>query len=210
MEPWGLPSGLFDIFTNPRLCRQLHLPLQSGCGKTLRRMGRPILPKEFAQIVLEARQEIPGLAITTDIMVGFPGETECEFEESLAFIRSMNFAGAHVFVYSPRPGTAAINLPNAVPHHVARQRSYEVREATSISADEFRAMFLGGTLTVLWESASRVESRDCLLSGWSDNYIRVCAMGPPELRNQLSQVNIMRADGKRVIGEVVKKANDPL
>ncbi|MHB1480930.1 MAG: MiaB/RimO family radical SAM methylthiotransferase, partial [Bellilinea sp.] len=105
LEPWDLDEEFFRLWENPRLCRHLHLPLQSGSDRTLRRMARNTSPAAFRRLVTVARHAAPGMAVTTDIIVGFPGEDEGEFSESLAFVQEMNFAGGHVFTYSTRPGT---------------------------------------------------------------------------------------------------------
>ena len=107
LEPWAVSPALLDALDHPAFCRHLHLPLQSGARQTLRRMGRPSLPRAYAGSVALARARLPGVRITTDLLVGFPGETEAEFGESLAFIEELGFADAHIFRYSPRPGTPA-------------------------------------------------------------------------------------------------------
>jgi len=107
LEPWDLDEAFFELWADPRLCRHLHLPLQSGSPATLRRMARKTTPVSYARLLETARRLIPQLAITTDIITGFPGESQSEFDESLAFVKAMRFAGGHVFTYSERPGTAA-------------------------------------------------------------------------------------------------------
>ena len=203
MEPWGIPDGLFSIIQNPRVCRHLHLPLQSGCDRTLRRMGRLIRSEDYARIVTEAREAIPDLAITTDVMVGFPGETEGEFAESLAFIEAMRFARAHVFVYSPRPGTAAVQLPNRVPHQVARKRSRQVREVVARSGSIFRTKFVGEVMPVLWESASASSPKGWEISGLTDNYLRVKTFSDQNIENSLADTHIIGVDGVILYGELV-------
>src|SRR5262249_1459661 len=106
LEPWGIAPGFFALWENPRLCRHLHLPLQSGCDTPLRRMSRRTSPAEFRAVVESARSHIRDLAIATDVIVGFPGETDEEFAISRAFIEEMSFADMHIFRYSKRPGTA--------------------------------------------------------------------------------------------------------
>lgn len=203
MEPWGIPNGLFSIMQSPRICRHLHLPLQSGCDHTLRRMGRLIRSEDYARIITEAREAIPDLAITTDVMVGFPGETEGEYMESLAFIKAMMFARAHIFVYSPRPGTAAIQLPNRVPVQVARGRSRQVREAVALSGSIFRTKFVGEVMSVLWESASASSPKGWEISGLTDNYLRVNTFSDHNIQNRLADVHIVGVDGESLCGELV-------
>ena len=203
LEPWGLPKDLFALLRDARVCRQLHIPLQSGCDETLRRMGRPIVSDSFANIVSEARETIPGLAITTDILVGFPGETEKKFELSLAFVEKMRFAGAHVFVYSPRTGTAAVNFADQITTQVARDRSVRVRKIVGESGNIFRTGFLGDTMPVLWEKASPSEINGWHLSGLTDNYIRVHSESRRDLQNQISLVRLVEMEGEKVRGELL-------
>ena len=122
LEPWDLDAELFSLWADPRLCRHLHLPLQSGCAATLRRMARKTTPDDFARLVETARRLIPDVAITTDLIAGFPGEDEAEFAESLAFVQAMQLAGGHVFTYSARPGTAAARMAPQVPHADRKER----------------------------------------------------------------------------------------
>jgi threonylcarbamoyladenosine tRNA methylthiotransferase MtaB len=203
LEPWGLPKHLFTLMRGARVCRQLHIPLQSGCDDTLRRMGRPIRSDEYAQIILEARNTIPGLAVTTDIMVGFPGESEAEFHQSFTFIEKMRFARAHVFIYSPRPGTAAVHLPNHVPIQVTRNRSHAVRRIVGESGCAFRSEFIGAAMSVLWETSNGPGPSGCQLSGLTDNYIRVIAIGSEDLVNQVSLVRLHEMQGGRMRGELL-------
>ena len=107
LEPWDLEADFFSLWQDGRLCRHLHLPLQSGSEAVIRRMSRKTTPGSFAALVQSARAAIPQVAITTDVITGFPGETQAEFSETLEFIKSMNFAGGHVFTYSARPDTPA-------------------------------------------------------------------------------------------------------
>jgi threonylcarbamoyladenosine tRNA methylthiotransferase MtaB len=203
MEPWELPQEFFSVMQDSRICRQLHLPLQSGCGRTLRRMGRPYQPEEYAHIIADARETIPGLAITTDIIVGFPGETDDEFMESLEFINAMAFTKAHVFIYSPRPKTAASHLPNHVSFQIARKRSKKIRQLAEDSAHAFRSKFVGEVLTVLWETATEQSSRNWIVSGLTDNYIRVYANSDKRLQNILTDVRLTDVEYEAMRGQIV-------
>ncbi len=203
LEPWALPKRFFEMWQDRRLCRHLHLPLQSGCAETLRRMGRPITPGSYANLVREARACIPDLALTTDLIAGFPGETEDEFERSLDFTTDMAFSNAHVFTYSPRPGTAATRLPGQVPSKVARQRSVKLRQTTAHNRRAFLERFLGQDLEVLWESASLNDQGRWELIGLSDNYLRVRATAPEDLWNQISNVVPQTVEGDVLLGTLV-------
>lgn len=191
LEPWDLDAEFFRLWEDPRLCRHLHLPLQSGCAATLRRMARKTTPKDFAALLASARAAIPGVALTTDIIVGFPGETEAEFVESLAFVQSLQFAAGHVFPYSERPGTAAVRLPGGVPHPVRKERSARMRQMLAESAAIFRSGFVGSTLSVLWENTRGFSPDGWELSGLTDNYLRVSAHSPDPLSNCATLVKLI-------------------
>lgn len=190
LEPWDLDAEFFSLWGDARLCRHLHLPLQSGSAVTLRRMARKTTPESFAALVAAARKSIPGVAITTDIIAGFPGETQGEFRETLDFVRAMQFAGGHVFTYSGRPGTAAARMPEQVPHPLRKERNAQLRALLAESAHSYQKNFLGKTLPVLWESATALGPENWHLSGLTDNYLRVHAQAPRHLWNQITPVRI--------------------
>jgi threonylcarbamoyladenosine tRNA methylthiotransferase MtaB len=203
LEPWDLDDGFFDLFSDRRLCRHLHLPLQSGCAATLRRMARKTNPDEFRRLMDVIRGRMPDAAITTDVIVGFPGETEREFEESLEFVRAMRFSGGHVFSYSARPGTAAVRLPGQVAGPLRKERSEQMRAAFNQAAGEYQAQFLNRIVSVLWESADRLGPDGWRLHGLSDNFLKVTVTSPAQLWNQISPVRLLRAENDRVEGEIV-------
>ncbi|NPA31587.1 MAG: MiaB/RimO family radical SAM methylthiotransferase [Chloroflexi bacterium] len=204
LEPWDLDAAFFDLWQDARLARHLHLPLQSGSASTLRRMARKTTPQGFRALVEAARERIPEVAITTDIIVGFPGETEAEFAESLAFVESLGLAGGHVFTYSERPGTAAARMPGQVPHRVRKERNARMRAVLDAAAARYRSRFVGRTLTVLWERATRLDGQGWLVQGLSDNYLRVRARVAQNLWNRLTPVRIVRvAEDGALEGEVV-------
>jgi len=203
LEPWDLSQDFFDLWSDRRMCRHLHLPLQSGCAATLRRMARKVTPESFAALVEQARQASPVMAITTDIIVGFPGETEDEFQESLDFVRQVAFSGGHVFCYSPRPGTAATLLPNPVPAKVAKERSAAMRAALAESAHTFRQRFIGEKMDVLWEGASTLEARGWLMEGLTDYYLRVTAWSKENCWNQLSRVELTEVQEDGIFGRIL-------
>ena len=203
LEPWNLPDEFLRLWENPRLCRQLHLPLQSGSASVLRRMVRPITPQRYAKIIEEVRDLVPDIALTTDIISGFPGETQAEFEEGLDFIRSMEFAGGHTFTYSPRPGTAALRLPDHVPSKVTRERHRIIQDVVDHSAARYAKHFIGKTLTVLWENATALDGKGWQVLGLSDNYLRVRSTVPSNLFNTLSTVRIIGIDESGIHGEVI-------
>ncbi len=203
LEPWDLEPAFFEMWRYPALCPHLHIPLQSGSTAVLGRMNRKITLEAYKRLVEKARASIPGIAITTDIIVGFPGETEEEFNESLAFIRSMNFAGGHVFTYSARPGTAAASMPGRIHGQVARLRSQQVRTVLADSAHCYRQDYLGRTVKVLWESASQISDMGWRMEGLTGNYLRVSAMATEPRPNQIDMVNIHSVDGDILEGEIL-------
>ena len=183
IEPWDLTERAFHLWDDPRLCRHLHLPLQSGCDATLQRMGRHYTSAEFEALVTAARRAIPDLAVTTDVIVGFPGEDDDEFAQSLAFVQRLAFARLHVFPYSLRPGTPAAQMVGQVPPAVKAERSKALRAVGTASARAFRQRFVGQTRNVLWESR---HEQAPLWRGLTDNYIRVVTESTADLRNTLT------------------------
>jgi len=203
IEPWDIRPEFFELWQDPRLCRHLHLPLQSGCDATLKRMGRRYTAAQYAAIIKEARTRISDIAITTDVMVGFPGETEEEFRQSVRFIEEMQFARIHVFAYSPRPGTPAARMKGHLPAHVKKERERIVAELGRRSEEAFRKRFLGRTMEVLWETP-RPQGELYLCTGLTDNYIRVYALSPHPLTNVITPVHLLRLKDRGVEGEVLE------
>lgn len=200
VEPWDLDETFFRLWENPRLCRQLHLPLQAGCDATLRRMGRPITTERYAMLAEAARAAIPDLALTTDVMVGFPGEDEAAFAESLAFVERMGFARLHVFPFSPRPGTPAARLPDQVPVPVRRERARRMREVGERLAETFQQRFVGRKMEVLWER----RRDDGLWYGLTDNYLRVVTLFGSGLTGRITDTRLAALCRDMFIGEVVE------
>ena len=171
--------------------RHLHLPLQSGCDGTLRRMARRTTQAAFSELVDTARRQIPDLAISTDVIVGFPGETDAEFADSLTFVRAMEFMKLHLFRYSPRPGTVAARMPGQVAEDVKRDRSAQMMALSDASAPRFFARFIGCEMPVLWEQISGATERGYANSGLTDNYIRVEMESSAVLTNTISPVRLV-------------------
>jgi len=188
------------LWEDRRLCRHLHLPLQSGSAGVLQRMARKTTPEAFARLVATARRLIPEVAITTDIIVGFPGESEAEFAESLAFVQEMEFAKGHVFTYSARPGTAAAKMAGQVPPELRKERSARMRAVLAASQAAYMERFVGRSLPVLWESACPYSEQSWEVSGLTDNYLRVSAHSPRPLWNQITPVKLTAVQGEGLIG----------
>ena len=203
LEPWDLDADFFSLWENTRLAPHLHLPLQSGCDSTLRRMARKTTSDSFRELIRAARKSIPDVAITTDMIAGFPGETESEFVESLAFVKEMNFAGGHVFTYSPRPGTGAAKMKGQVKPDERKHRNRILREALDESARSYREKFIGKKLSVLWESTSELGEWGWQMEGWTENYLRVKAVASAPRWNEMDEVKLLAMDGESLKGEIL-------
>lgn len=206
LEPWELPPGFFDLFKNPRLMPHLHLPLQSGSDSVLRRMARRCKTEEFAHLVEQARTTIPHFNITTDIIVGFPGETEQEWHESLTYIEQIGFGHIHIFAYSPREGTKAANLPNQVDQTVKRQRSRQLHELAETMKEAFIHKNLGQQVPVLWEGQTEtLENGKVRYFGYTPNYLRVACDVEPEtmLENQILNAKLRHSESGFVTVELI-------
>ncbi len=190
LEPWDLSPDFFDLWDSPRVCRHLHLPLQSGCDATLKRMRRHTSQRAFRQLVHIARAKIPQLRITTDVIVGFPGETEQEFAASEAFIREMDFAGLHVFRYSIRPDTPASRMRNQVSARVKKARSAKLLELSASMEMSFAATLKGTRQSVLWEQISGAAPSGYIHGGYSDNYMRVKTVHRRNLTNLITDTQL--------------------
>lgn len=201
IEPWDLAPELLELWSDPRLCRHLHLPLQSGSEATLRRMGRRYSVADLARRVGQVREVIPEVSITTDLIVGFPGETDQEFDETMQFVEDLALSRLHVFRYSRRPGTAAIRLPNPVDPRVAQERSARLISLGERLAASFHQRFVGREVEVLFESMHK-EDGQAVWDGLTDNYLRVEAPHSGSLSNTLARVRCLRADVHGLRGEL--------
>jgi threonylcarbamoyladenosine tRNA methylthiotransferase MtaB len=189
VEPWDLPANFFDLFRDTRLMPHMHLPLQSGCDTVLRRMARRCKTNEFAEIVDKARSSVPFFNITTDLIVGFPGETEHEWTDTVEFVRQVGFGDMHIFSYSPREGTKAARLPDQVSSEIKKNRSRQMHDlAGELKKQAFTAV-LGQADEVLWER--RVSGG--LLNHWSGyttHYHKIQASLPGRKHSGCSTVQI--------------------
>lgn len=189
LQPQQIDDGLLELWQDRRLCRHFHIALQSGSDTVLKRMRRRYDKSAYLAAVDRIRDIIPDAAVTTDIMVGFPAESDAEFRESYMFCREMEFAALHVFSYSPRPGTLAAAMQGQVDDKVKKQRSLKMLELAASSAEKFAGRFTGKTLQVLWENEVRQGSG--IYSGLTDNYIRVYAASESDLTNTISGARIV-------------------
>ena len=198
IAPWDLDEELLALWEDRRLCRHLHLSLQSGSTETLRRMRRPYTAERYLHLLERVRAAVPGVAVTTDVIVGFPGETEGEFRESLETVEAAGFARVHVFPYSTRPGTEAAGMPGHVSPEEKRERTERMLGAASRAEEAFRRAHLGTTATVLWE-----KPRDGVGQGLTDNYLRVLSQDGAALWNRFTEVELVGLAEDGVVGRVI-------
>ncbi|MCU7815975.1 MAG: tRNA (N(6)-L-threonylcarbamoyladenosine(37)-C(2))-methylthiotransferase MtaB [Candidatus Thiodiazotropha sp. (ex Rostrolucina anterorostrata)] len=191
IEPWDLPDNFWSLFDNSRFMPHLHLPLQSGSDSVLRRMARRCRSSEYRQLVETARLRVPDINITTDIIVGFPGETEDEWRQTLDFVEEIGFGNLHIFTYSCRQGTKAASLPGALSQEIKRQRSQTLHRLTERLKRQTLGRYLNRTLPVLIEGGDEDGWR-----GYTPNYLRITAEGAAgtELKNRIVEVLISGID----------------
>lgn len=169
LESVELSPDLFELIrSDERFAKHLHLPLQAGAEEILHRMNRHYDKAEFLSLIQNVEREIPGVAISTDIIVGFPGETEAMFAESLEYVAKLNFMRMHIFPYSKREGTPAAAMPDQVPEAVKHERVKRMQELAEKKAAEYLRQFIGKTLSVLIETEN-----GGIWDGLTGNYIRV-------------------------------------
>ncbi len=202
LEPWDLDADFFRLFEDPRLMPHLHLPLQSGSESTLKRMARKTTPGSFRELVGAARAVLPEVAITTDVMAGFPGETEDEFSETLDFVRGMEFAGGHVFTYSARPFTAAAKMKGQVRPGTGKERNASLRAVLDELAQAYRRKFVGRRMRVLWEFVSELDEWGWQMEGWTENYLRVHAAAASPRWNEVDEVELTELAGDSLRGVI--------
>ncbi len=191
VEPWDLRQSFFKLFRDPRLMPHLHLPLQSGSDSILRRMARRCKIANFMRLAERARSEVADINLTTDIIVGFPGETEPEWQESLTNIEKIGFGQLHIFTYSAREGTKAARFPDAVPRSEKKKRSQLLHQlAESMKRDTFRR-YLGRRFPVLCEaSPDQSAVGPNAVSGYTPNYLRISVPIKPGIENTIQTVRL--------------------
>lgn len=175
LEPEDFRLEWLELWHNPRMCRHFHLPMQSGSDAILRRMARRYNSERYRTIIETAKQRIPGVAISTDIITGFPGETDEDFEQTYQLAEQLEFAKAHVFRFSPRQGTAAARMRGQIKDEIKKARSQRLLELNEVHGRQFREQFLGTTIPVLLE-----QQKNGIWEGLTDNYIRIEVHGLPE------------------------------
>jgi threonylcarbamoyladenosine tRNA methylthiotransferase MtaB len=199
LDPHEVGPELIELLAGSRrFCRHLHLPLQSGDETILRRMRRGHTAAQFRGLVERLAAAVPGIAITADVIVGFPGEDEAAFRATAALLESLPLAGLHVFSYSRRPGTDAAAFPDQVPPAIVAERNRELRALSARKAEAFRRAALGHRLEVV---VLQREAPGGLLEGLSDNYLPVWFAGDEGQRGRLAQVRACQVTGRGLLAE---------
>lgn len=182
-----------------KVCDHFHLSLQSGCDRTLKRMNRKYDAAGYERAVEILRKYFPNVAITTDIIAGFPDETDEDFEKSLEFAKKIGFSKIHAFPYSPKRGTPAAVMPNQILNAVKNERTSRLIEASDRMADEFIKSFEGRVMPVLYER----EIEHNIYEGYTTNYIRVLSESSENIKNKILDTEIVSSEDEKAIGRIL-------
>src|SRR5216683_725471 len=198
LEPEDFRLEWLELWKNPRMCRHLHLPMQSGSDYILRRMARRYNSERYRTIITTARRLVPGIAISTDIITGFPGESDSDFEQTYQQAIELQFAKTHVFRFSPRQGTPAARMKGQIKDEVKKARSERLLQLNEQDGRRFRQQFLGETVQVLIESYKHGR-----WEGLTDNYLRVELDGLPDHPQRDWQNTLVKAHLEQLVDEGV-------
>lgn len=196
LQAQDVSPQLLRLWRDPRLCPHFHLPLQSGSNAVLRRMRRRYTADRFRRAVALVREHVPDVAVTTDVIAGFPGETDADFEATYSLCQEIGFAAIHPFPYSRRPGTAANLMRDQVSVPVRRRRLERLLALAKASADAFRGRHLGRVMPVLWE-----EQRRGAWQGLTPNYLRVYTRADGDLTNAIVPTRLIALQHQGLSGE---------
>jgi len=202
LQPQEITGELLELWDDPRLCPHFHMPLQSGSDRILSRMRRRYTSAQYARAVDAIRARVRGVSITGDVIVGFPGEEQEHFGESLSLAHELEFASMHVFPYSVRPGTSAAHMGLPVEEVEKRARMDQMLDLAQRQAAAFRQSSLGSIRPVLWERSQVWDGKNVIL-GLTDNYLKVFTTGATSLVNHLTLARLVSEKGERVLAEVV-------
>lgn len=190
--------------SSPKMCRHLHIPLQAGDDAILKRMRRKYTTAEFAEKIRRIHEAMPGVAITTDVIVGFPGETEEQFENGYRFMEQMKFAEMHVFPYSKRTGTPAARMEDQVDEDIKHERVHKLIDLSERMQAAYGREWVGKVLDVIPEREAKGLEGQGLVSGYTDNYIQVVLNGDPSLIGKLCRVRITESGVNECKGQLLE------
>lgn len=204
LQAQDIQPALLDLWSDPRLCPHFHIPLQSGSDEVLRPMRRRYTADEYRAAVARIRKQVSGVAITTDVIAGFPGETDADFEATYALCEELRFAQMHCFPYSRRPHTGADKMQAHLPPQIKRERLQRLLEVAGRASEAFRSAVIGRTLDVLWE-----QQTDGYWQGLTGNYVRVYTPADAALENQLWPARLIAIRGEGMLGDLANGATAP-
>jgi threonylcarbamoyladenosine tRNA methylthiotransferase MtaB len=202
VEPWDLPDNFFSLFQDSRLMPHMHLPIQSGCDTVLRRMARRCKTDEFSRIVDKARKSAPRFNITTDLIVGFPGETDVEWQQTMDYVETTGFGHIHIFNYSRRDGTKAAGLPGQIEKSVKKERHQQIQQiAASLKTNALKNQ-LGHSFPVLWEQ--QINPQTGLWTGYTPQYHKIVSNHPSIREAQIKTVSAdqVSAQGQTLVNQI--------
>ena len=202
LQPQDISDGLLGLWSDSRLCPHFHVPLQSGSDAILKRMRRRYTAAEFLHAVHRIKRAVPGVAVTADVIVGFPGETDEDFRQTLDTCRAAELASVHVFPYSIRDGTSAAYFDDQIDPRIKSQRVRLLSETADRMAREFRKSFIGDTRPVLWERTTPSDG-GVAWTGLTDNYLRVRTTATADLANRITPATIESVDGSTMTVRVL-------
>ena len=203
LQPQDISNDLLELWSAPRLCPHFHVPLQSGSDAILKRMRRRYTAAEFLDAVHRIKHIIPGVSVTVDAIVGFPGETDEDFRQTLDVCQSAELGSIHVFPYSIREGTSAAHFNGQIDPRIKSQRVRLLTEAADRIAGDFRKSFIGDTRPVLWERSIPSNGK-AVWTGLTDNYLRVRTTASDDLANRITPATIEALDGGALTARVVQ------
>ena len=208
VEPWDLPDKFFELFSNPRLMPHMHLPLQSGSDSVLKRMSRRCKTADFKHLIDHARNEVPDFNVTTDVIVGFPGETESEWQDSMEFISSTEFSHIHIFSYSVREGTKAAKLPDQVNKDIKKMRSVQLHQLAAEMKRAYLEKHINREFSILWEGNRKIENTGTTkYFGYTPNFIRtqIDINSNEVLTNKIQRTRItsVNPNGENVLSKII-------
>jgi threonylcarbamoyladenosine tRNA methylthiotransferase MtaB len=197
IEAGDISDGLISkMAISKKLCRHLHIPVQSGDDEILKKMNRYYSRLDYLELIHKIKKNVPGIAITTDCLIGFPGETQNNFRNTVSLIQKIQPLRAHIFPYSARPGTKADNFKPRISPEIIRERASCLKDVAQACSMEYRERFLGKKMPVLWES--RAKDAPGFWEGHTDNYIAVSIRSKRNLKNKLLIVKLKKISGDYV------------
>ena len=203
-HPWDFSSKMIDVIAKyPNIMKFIHLPVQSGNDEILKKMGRRYSRQDYLNLVKEMREKIPGLSLSTDIIVGFPNETEEEFQDTLSLVDIVKYEAAFTFIYSPRKGTPAARMEDNVPYEVKSRRFKELVKHLEVNIEEYSKQMVGNTYDILVDGESKTDKS--MMSGYTETNKMVHFKGDSSLIGKIVKVKITESHTYSLIGELVNE-----